>query len=71
MGNETSQIDAATRQVIINAYAHFCATLKTRPDALVAKRFAVEVTGSDAHHYHGFTSTQLERLLAECLDSHS
>ena len=65
MDNEPPPIDDPTRRVIIKAYAQFCAELKTRPDALVAKRFALEMTGSDAREYHGLDSAQLERLLAE------
>ena len=59
--------DEPTRKVVIAAYAHFCAQHSLRPGALLAKRFALEVTESDARKYHGMRSATLERVLIDAI----
>jgi hypothetical protein len=57
--------DELTRKLVTVAYARFCAQHAVHPSELAAKRFALEVTESDARAYHGLDSAALERLLNE------
>jgi hypothetical protein len=58
-------IDELTRQMIIKAYAHYCAEHKMRPSTAAAERFAVTVTESGAKDYHGVPSAELVNVLAD------
>jgi hypothetical protein len=51
------------QQIVGTAYAKFCAEHRIRPDALVARRFALEVTESGAREFHGIDGAALETLL--------
>jgi len=51
------------QQIVGTAYAKFCAEHRIRPDALVARRFALEVTESGAREFHGLDGTALEEWL--------
>ena len=61
--DDDARPDDLTRTLVTTAYAHFCAEHALAPSGLVAKRFALEVTESDARTYHGLDSAALERLL--------
>jgi hypothetical protein len=60
-----AQPDELTRKLVTVAYAQFCAQHAAQPSELAAKRFALEVTESDARPYHGLNSAALERVLNE------
>jgi hypothetical protein len=60
---EDAQPDELTRKLVTGAYAQFCAQHAVQPSELVAKRFALQVTESDARAYHGLDSAALEQLL--------
>lgn len=51
------------QQIVGSAYARFCAQHRIRPDALVAQRFALEVTESGARDFHGLDGEALQELL--------
>ena len=51
------------QQIVGTAYAKFCAAHGIRPDALVARRFALEVTESGAREFHGMDGAMLEEWL--------
>ena len=51
------------QQIVGTAYAKFCAEHGIRPDALVARRFALEVTESGAREFHGLDGAALEEWL--------
>lgn len=51
------------QQIVGKAYAKFCAEHGIRPDALVARRFALEVTESGAREFHGLDGSALEDWL--------
>ncbi len=51
------------QRIVGTAYAKFCAEHRIRPDALVARRYALEVTESGAREFHGMDGATLEALL--------
>jgi len=57
--------DELTRRLVIAAYAQFCAQHTAQPSALMAKRFALQVTESGAREYHGMRGAALEHLLTD------
>jgi len=62
-GHQHAAPSDVVQQIVGTAYAKFCATHGIRPDALVAKRFALEVTESGAREFHGLDGAALEQLL--------
>lgn len=56
------------QQVVGADYAKFCAQHGIRPSAMVARRFALEVTESGAKAFHGLDSAALEKHLIERFD---